>query len=476
MNKKRFTCGDEKLGAYFRGTMTKGRSEARQLAHGKILTARTILNTSHYHPNPHAPNQRDPYCCTHACGPKARRIFKISVIFWALALSFFGCIKVAAKLAELKKSKPKKYKKAVCTLVNQGEHRDYTEFELLLVKWTKASYLRAALKRKWCGIRDKLTAVFEAAGVPTGVAKVNADILYSIVCDPKDFDLETDVRNPFLTFCGEEGVSAIDLLTPKMITAAGQREDDTWLNKSCSDWHSQNEAAARAKETINMTKMASENTASCICTASAGKPFQYEDPTGASNVLNCVTGLELPICTVKPYHLDTSLLAYPWRAHATFLTAFSGQAVILMYSAAALEEEPDIDKMVTTKKSKYFHNIYGFNVRKGESCWIPFGWTPMICPYEMSVMTAADEAPKEEGKTKKGKKKDEKNPKEEVFTYGLAPAYDETADARASVSLRRKVLNLWDAAEKMPASFNDNAKLQQWKKAITPEAKSLDDR
>ena len=341
---------------------------------------------------------------------------------------------------------------------------------------TKARSSRRALKRKWRGNRDKLTAVFEAAGVPTGVAKVNADIPYSIVCDPKDFDLETDVQNPFLTFCGEEGVSAIDLLTPKMITAAGQREDDTWLNKSCSDWHSQNEAAARAKETINMTKMASENTASCICTASAGKPFQYEDPTGASNVLNCVTGLELPICTVKPYHLDTSLLAYPWRAHATFLTAFSGQAVILMYSAAALEEEPDIDKMVTTKKSKYFHNIYGFNVRKGESCWIPFGWTPMICPYEMSVMTAADEAPKEEGKTKKGKKKDEKNPKEEVFTYGLAPAYDETADARASVSLRRKVLNLWDAAEKMPASFNDNAKLQQWKKAITPEAKSLDDR
>ena len=180
-NKKRFTCGDEKLGAYFRGTMTKGRSEARQLAHGKKLTARTILSTSHYHPNPHAPNQRDPYCCTHACGPKARRIFKISFIFWALALSFFGCTKVAARLAELKKSEPKKYKMAVCTLVNQGEHRDYTEFELLLVKWTKKK--RKQRVRGWI-FRD--LAGYLIWRTPQGVKADAAKAEFKDLCKKKN--------------------------------------------------------------------------------------------------------------------------------------------------------------------------------------------------------------------------------------------------------------------------------------------------
>ena len=180
-NKKRFTCGDEKLGAYFRGTMTKGRSEARQLAHGKILTARTILNTSHYHPNPHAPNQRDPYCCTHACGPKARRLFKISFIFWALALPFFGCTKVAAKLAELKKSKPKKYKKAVFTLANQGGQRDYTKFEFLLVKWTKKK--RKQRVRGWI-FRD--LAGYLIWRTPQGVKADAAKAEFKDLCKKKN--------------------------------------------------------------------------------------------------------------------------------------------------------------------------------------------------------------------------------------------------------------------------------------------------
>jgi len=248
---------------------------------------------------------------------------------------------------------------------------------------SESSQNESKQKIDWRSCREKYRGYFIKRGVPPAMAKVMADLLYSIGKPPKDVGINIEYQSPLCSI--QDGSDAAAMRQPFMVKFSSN-EDHTQkghFENILGQLYLENKTAAvnNMRECLQIMRAP---TASMNCTfGSIANTSALElNPAWLKNEtwFDPVTGLRQAVWASNTECCDISVEAWPWTGPPCVLTMYVGRAVVTVVPSevvAGLGLEPQ--EWLDGLSSEAMRDYYSFFVEEGSSVWIPMCMVPVIC-------------------------------------------------------------------------------------------------
>ena len=344
------------------------------------------------------------------------------------------------------------------------------------------------MKSQWRNKRDKYRYYYESKDVPPALAKLVADILYSVAADPYEVGISLDLYSPICAVDLE--AQPADLSKPFMIPVQSDEHpvgEEKWLSRVWQNVYKSHLVAARQKASECLGVMtAPGNKSNCAIGTIPGLIEPNLSPGGDAEDgvavgkhvwPSVVKGLRHAIWCSHPDVFEPSLESWPFRCLDCYLTVYSGRCVIVLVDATNSCRIGEPAQWLAKADVKALDGYPAWLCIAGSTIHCPVGSVPLIVGIseDIDITDVKVTLPKVQD-AKKGKKAKE-GKSEEYYALGVMPCFDGGwLKKQMSTPVRNNTMQAWVRAQTwIPPSWKSNEAVKQWKKSMEEMVGDIDE-